>query len=46
VTYLGDTGDLSAEFHAHGDVDTLTFRRLTYDEWTELYARHDQYRAG
>jgi mannose-6-phosphate isomerase-like protein (cupin superfamily) len=25
VTYLGDTGDVSAEFHARGDVDTLTF---------------------
>jgi mannose-6-phosphate isomerase-like protein (cupin superfamily) len=22
-----------------------TGRKLTYDEWTELYARHDQYRA-
>ncbi len=21
-------------------------RTLSYDEWTELYARHDQYRAG
>jgi mannose-6-phosphate isomerase-like protein (cupin superfamily) len=25
VTYLGDTGDVSAEFHARDDVDTLTF---------------------
>jgi mannose-6-phosphate isomerase-like protein (cupin superfamily) len=26
VTYLGDTGDLSAELHPRDDVDTLTFR--------------------
>jgi mannose-6-phosphate isomerase-like protein (cupin superfamily) len=26
VTYLGDTGDVSAEFHPRGDVDTLTYR--------------------
>ena len=25
MTYLGDTGDVSAEFHARDDVDTLTF---------------------
>jgi hypothetical protein len=25
VTYLGDTGAVSAEFHAHDDVDMLTF---------------------
>jgi mannose-6-phosphate isomerase-like protein (cupin superfamily) len=25
VTYLGGTGDVSAEFHARDDVDTLTF---------------------
>jgi hypothetical protein len=63
VTYLGDTGDVSAGFQARDDVDTLTFgtsgtyfralaeirdtgRTLTEDEWTEFFARHDQYRAG
>jgi hypothetical protein len=26
MTYLGDAGDVSAEFHPRGDVETLTYR--------------------
>jgi hypothetical protein len=50
VTYLGDTGDVSAEFHARDDVDALTFRtsgrHVRFVAWTGFYAQHDRYRAG
>ena len=53
MTYLGDTGDVRAEFHPRDGVDTLTFgtsgthvRFVAPGSATRGQFGHDQYRAG
>ena len=57
VTYLGDTCEVSAEFHPRDELDTLTYRTsgthvrfvapgsATRGQFGLFYAEHDQYRA-
>ena len=46
MTYVWDAPGTPREryFAEVAEIDA-SGRTLSYDEWTELYARHDQYRA-